>query len=53
MNLLEPPDGAGSEAAPRLNDLDFSWAQRRLRELDPVRMSGWVTDVIGLTIEAK
>ena len=52
MNLLEPPEGTGSEAAPRLNDLDFSWAQRRLKEIDPVRMSGWVTDVIGLTIEA-
>src|SRR2546426_3461027 len=33
-------------------DLDFSRARRRLRELDSVRVSGRVTDVIGLVLEA-
>jgi flagellum-specific ATP synthase len=34
------------------NEIDLSWARRRLAEIDPVRVSGRVTDVIGLTIEA-
>ena len=34
-------------------DLDFSRARRRLGELDAVRVSGRVTDVIGLVVEAS
>src|SRR5438552_13956112 len=33
-------------------DLDFSRARRRLRELDAMCVSGRVTDVIGLVVEA-
>src|SRR5881409_1805008 len=38
---------------PPAADLDFSRARRRLRELDAVRVSGRVTDVIGLVVEAS
>ena len=34
-------------------DLDFARVHRRLGELDPVRVSGRVTDVIGLVVEAS
>jgi flagellum-specific ATP synthase len=34
-------------------DLDFSRARRELAELNPVRVSGRVTDVIGLVVEAS
>jgi flagellum-specific ATP synthase len=34
-------------------DLDFSRAHRQLGELDPIRVSGRVTDVIGLVVEAS
>lgn len=33
-------------------DIDFRWVHRRLEGLNPVRMSGRVTNVIGLAIEA-
>lgn len=33
-------------------DIDFRWAHRRLEALNPVRMSGRVTNVIGLALEA-
>ena len=38
---------------PPAADLDFSRARRRLGELDAVRVSGRVTDVIGLVVEAS
>jgi flagellum-specific ATP synthase len=37
---------------PETSDIDLGWARRRLADLNPVRMSGRVSDVIGLTIEA-
>jgi flagellum-specific ATP synthase len=37
---------------PTDNDLDFSRVRRRLRDLDSVLVSGRVTDVIGLVVEA-
>ncbi|TMA40181.1 MAG: FliI/YscN family ATPase [Deltaproteobacteria bacterium] len=37
---------------PTDTDLDFSRARRRLRDLDSVLVSGRVTDVIGLVVEA-
>jgi flagellum-specific ATP synthase len=40
-------------AAARGTDLDFSRAFRQLAELSPVRVSGRVTDVIGLVVEAS
>ncbi len=39
------PDAAGHE-------LDFAWVRSRLDDIDPVRMSGRVTNIIGLAIEA-
>jgi flagellum-specific ATP synthase len=42
----------GSPAAAGGLDLDFAWARHRLDGIDPVRMSGRVTNVIGLAIEA-
>jgi flagellum-specific ATP synthase len=33
-------------------EVDFAWAHRRLADINPVRMSGRVSDVIGLAIEA-
>jgi flagellum-specific ATP synthase len=42
--LLPVPAGDG--------DLDFARARREVAELDPVRLSGRVTDVIGLVVEA-
>jgi len=34
-----------------MSELDFTWAARHLRDVNPVRVSGRVTDVIGLVIE--
>jgi flagellum-specific ATP synthase len=39
-------------AAARGVELDFSRARRELAELNPIRVSGRVTDVIGLVVEA-
>jgi flagellum-specific ATP synthase len=39
-------------AAVRDSDLDFSRAFRQLADLNPMRVSGRVTDVIGLVVEA-
>jgi flagellum-specific ATP synthase len=36
-----------------MNDLDFTEAARQVRQVDPVRISGRVTDVIGLVIEGN
>ena len=36
-----------------MTGLDFSGALTRLRTVDPVRVSGRVTDVIGLVIEGN
>ena len=40
-------------AAAHAADLDFSRAFRQLADLNPVRVSGRVTDVIGLVVEAS
>jgi len=56
MSVVGPSSGAGRETAeaaiPDLGDADFTWVHRRLAEISPARVSGRVTDVIGLTIEA-
>ena len=35
-----------------VNELDFARVRRQLAELNPVQVSGRVTDVIGLVVEA-
>ena len=43
----------GQLAQNRDTELDFSRARRQVAELNPVRVSGRVTDVIGLVVEAS
>ena len=51
--LFAPPDQSLVEPRRSVSEIDLADGFRRLRSLDPYRLNGRVTQLIGLVVESK